>query len=60
MSFLRFSEGAAVVGRGWVVRLGRMRLMWAPAPDPHVTKVVCDEENVIRLTITWQPEDEPR
>jgi len=40
----RFPEGAAVLGNGWFLRIGKLRLMWAPSPDPTITRVVADED----------------
>ena len=52
-----FDEGAAVIGRGWLVRLGRLRLIWAPPPDPYVTRVVAQAPpKILRLTLSWTQE----
>ena len=60
MSFVRFREGAAVIGPGWFIRLARLRLIWAPTPDPWVKRVVADEEQTLRLTITFDKQAAPK
>lgn len=49
----RFTHGAAVIGRGWVFRVWRLRLIWAPVPDPEVVAIEATEEKILKMTIRW-------
>lgn len=58
MKFKRFVDGAVIIGHGWFLRVGKLRLVWAPAPDPKVTKVTYDTERTIKITVNWNEEGE--
>lgn len=48
-----------MIGRGWFIRLGRLRLIWAPTPDPRVIAVKLHEPLTYTITID-RPEDMAR